>query len=77
MYKTLYLKENPDFEYQKRGKNWFKRKKGSKTDFYAVNENCQIVLNKNSNKLDIVSDSYYNQGFTTFSLTIKSAISFD
>ena len=27
MYKTLYLKENPDFEYQKRGKNWFKRNK--------------------------------------------------
>jgi hypothetical protein len=46
MYKTLYLKENPDFEYQKRGKNWFKRKKGSNADFYAVNENGQIVLNK-------------------------------
>ena len=46
MYKTLYLKDNPDFEYQKRGKNWFKRKKGSKTDFYAVNENGQTVLNK-------------------------------
>ena len=35
----------------------------------------QIVLNTNynlSNRLDIVSDSYYNQGFTNFSLTIKA-----
>jgi hypothetical protein len=35
----------------------------------------QIILNNNSNnsnKLDIVSDGYYNQGFTNFSFTIKA-----
>lgn len=38
LYKTLYFKDNPDAEYQYRGNgNWYKRKKGSKQDWYKVN----------------------------------------
>ena len=41
-----------------------------------VNMTTPITLNKYgsglSNKIDVVSDSYYNQGFTNFSLSIES-----
>lgn len=38
LYKTLYFKGNSDAEYQYRGNgNWYKRKKGSKEDWYKVN----------------------------------------
>ena len=41
-----------------------------------VNMIAPITLNKYgsglSNKIDVVSDSYYNQGFTNFSLSINS-----
>ena len=41
-----------------------------------VNMSAPITLNKYgsglSNKIDVVSDSYYNQGFTNFSLSIES-----
>jgi hypothetical protein len=41
-----------------------------------VNMTTPIILNKYgsglSNKIDVVSDSYYNPGFTNFSLSINS-----
>ena len=42
-----------------------------------VNMTSPITLNKYgsglSNKIDVVSDSYYNQGLTNFSLSISSS----
>ena len=42
-----------------------------------VNMSAPIILNKYgsglSNKIDVVSDSYYNEGFTNFSLSISSS----
>jgi hypothetical protein len=46
IYKTLYNKENKNAEYQKRGKTWYKRKKGSKEKWYKVEEKYFDSLNK-------------------------------
>jgi hypothetical protein len=45
IYKTLYNKNNKDAEYQKRGKTWYKRKKGSKEKWYKVEEKYFDSLN--------------------------------
>jgi hypothetical protein len=45
IYKTLYNKENKNAEYQKRGKTWYKRKKGSKEKWYKVEEKYFDSLN--------------------------------
>lgn len=46
LYKTLYYKGNPDAEYQYRGGGkWYKRKKGSKGGWYAVESDKLSVLN--------------------------------
>ena len=37
LYTTLYFPGNKNAEYQKRGKSWFKRKKGSSENWYQVN----------------------------------------
>jgi len=46
IYKTLYNSENANAEYQKRGKTWYKRKKGSKEKWYKVEERYFDSLNK-------------------------------
>lgn len=45
IYKTLYNKENKNAEYQKRGKTWYKRKKGSKEQWYKVEDKYFDSLN--------------------------------
>ena len=45
IYKTLYNKNNKDAEYQKRGKTWYKRKKGSKEKWYKVEDKYFDSLN--------------------------------
>ena len=45
IYKTLYNKDNKNAEYQKRGKTWYKRKKGSKEKWYKVEEKYFDSLN--------------------------------
>jgi|694.fasta_scaffold00976_44 hypothetical protein len=44
LYQTLYYPDNPTFEYQKRGKIWLKRKKGSQEKWYPVPPNSNSVL---------------------------------
>ena len=46
IYKTLYNKNNKEAEYQKRGKIWYKRKKGSKEKWYKVDEKYFDSLNQ-------------------------------
>ena len=46
IYKTLYNKNNKNAEYQKRGKIWYKRKKGSKEKWYKVEEKYFDSLNQ-------------------------------
>lgn len=46
IYKTLYNKDNQNAEYQKRGKTWYKRKKGSDEKWYKVEEKYFDGLNK-------------------------------
>ena len=46
MYKTLYLKANPNFEYQRRGGNWVKRPKGTKGSWYPLDANGNRVLSE-------------------------------
>jgi hypothetical protein len=46
IYKTLYNKDNKNAEYQKRGKTWYKRKKGSDEKWYKVEEKYFDSLNK-------------------------------
>jgi hypothetical protein len=45
IYKTLYLKNNPNAEYQRRNGVWYKRKIGSKEMWYKVEQNGQQTLN--------------------------------
>lgn len=45
LYKTLYLANNPNAEYQRRGAVWFKRPIGSKQMWIKVDANGQQVLN--------------------------------
>jgi hypothetical protein len=45
IYKTLYNKENKNAEYQKRGKTWYKRKKGSNEKWYKVEQKYFDGLN--------------------------------
>ena len=48
LYKTLYYKDNADAEYQYRGNgNWYKRKKGSKQEWYKVNADQVKYLENN------------------------------
>ena len=48
LYKTLYFKDNADAEYQNRGNgNWYKRKKGSKQEWYKVNSDQVKYLENN------------------------------
>ena len=46
IWQTLYYTPNPEFEYQKRGSNWVKRKRGSNEKFYPVVPSSVEVLNK-------------------------------
>jgi len=43
---------------------------------YTAATNSQIVLNNNrlnlTNKLDVVSETYFNSGFSNYSLSVKS-----
>jgi hypothetical protein len=45
LYKTLYLKANPNAEYQRRNGVWWKRKIGTKEMWYKVDTKGQQVLN--------------------------------
>lgn len=45
LYTTLYFPGNKNAEYQKRGKSWFKRKKGSSENWYQVNPDSRKYLN--------------------------------
>lgn len=44
LYKTLFLKNNPNAEYQRRKGVWYKRPIGSKQMWYKVDSNGQQVL---------------------------------
>lgn len=44
IYKTLNLAANPTFEYQRKNKVWYKRKKGEK-EWVVGDSNAQKVLN--------------------------------
>lgn len=46
IYKTVYYPANPKAEYQKQGKMWVKRAKGSKGEFYAVEVDNGKILDK-------------------------------
>lgn len=46
IYKTLYSSDNKAAEYQKRGKTWYKRKKGSDDSWTKVEEKYFNNLNK-------------------------------
>ena len=46
IYKTIYFAGNPKAEYQKRGKDWYKRARGSKNDFYIVDPDGSKTLDK-------------------------------
>jgi hypothetical protein len=45
IYQTLYISDNPAAEYQKRGKTWFKRKKGSDEPWKKVESKYYANLN--------------------------------
>lgn len=45
LFRTLYYPNNKESEYQKRGKIWYKRKKGSKDDWYKVSQDSYEQLN--------------------------------
>jgi hypothetical protein len=45
IYKTLYLKGNPNAEYQKRNSVWYKRAIGSKEAWYKVDQKGSNMLN--------------------------------
>jgi hypothetical protein len=62
LYKTLTYSGNPDAEYQYRGsKGWYKRKKGSKGEWYAVQ----------SDKVSILDKELKGKGFFNYSMTAK------
>lgn len=44
IYQTLYFPDNSGAEYNKRGKRWFKRAKGSDSKFYPVELSKQQYL---------------------------------
>jgi len=46
IYKTVYYPKNPKAEYQKQGKHWVKRAKGSKSAFYDVEADNALLLDK-------------------------------
>jgi hypothetical protein len=50
IYQTLYNSDNKNAEYQKRGKTWYKRKKGSDEKWYKVDS--QYFANLNSKYKD-------------------------
>jgi len=45
IYQTLYNSDNKNAEYQKRGKTWYKRKKGSDEKWYKVDSQYFSNLN--------------------------------
>jgi hypothetical protein len=45
LFRTLYYPKNKESEYQKRGKSWYKRKKGSKDEWYQVHPDSVQLLN--------------------------------
>ena len=58
LYKTLTFSGNPDAEYQYRGsKGWYKRKKGSKEDWYKVQEDKVSIL---TNEFKDVKGTYFS-----------------
>ena len=54
IYKTFAFPENPGFDYQFKNGNWYKRKKGSKGDFYVLDKEGQKKLNEYYNKKGIL-----------------------
>ena len=44
IYKTLYYKGNPSAEYQYRKGVWYKRKRGSNSQWYPLDSNGQKLL---------------------------------
>jgi hypothetical protein len=45
LYKTLFLAQNPDYEYQNRNGSWYRRRKGSKDKWLSPNADGITVLN--------------------------------
>ena len=45
IYKTFQYPENPEYNYKFKNGNWYKRKKGSKSDYYVVDADGQKKLN--------------------------------
>ena len=45
LYKTLFLAQNPDYEYQNRNGSWYRRRKGSKDKWSSPNADGITVLN--------------------------------
>ena len=50
IYKIFQFPDNPTYDYQYKNGNWYKRKKGSKDDFYVVDKDGQKKLNEYFNK---------------------------
>jgi hypothetical protein len=68
IYKTLYNADNTAAEYQKRGKDWFKRKKGSEEPWKKVESKYYANLNAQYKK----SGFLYN--YTTASKIIAGTL---
>ena len=65
MYKTVYLKGNPNFEYQNRNGVWYKRPINSNKSWYKVDSEGVIVLNTSyhgKNKLYFYSNTFIFSG---------------
>lgn len=74
MYKTLYIKYNPTFEYQRKGGVWFKRPIASKEMWNKVDYKGQSILNKAFK--DKPSIFFYSDYFLFGSAVVIGAIGY-
>jgi len=74
MYKTLYVKYNPNYEYQRQNGVWFKRLIGTKEMWIKVDAKGQDILNKGFKDKNIIF--FYSDYFLVGSALVISVLSY-